>query len=217
MRRINSGLDIASLPLATLTLALLVALSVSPHAARAEPAHEPAPPTSTPPSAFDRPFAIAGYATAWHGAYGGLGVGGRARWEPFEHLGLDLFAEHLAVQTPHGFRHDHPIGFNAYIPIPLTTALRLRPLAGFCAVLSFIASDEAEAPHADDVLLGVHAGLGLELALGSHVSAFAEVQASAWLGHDRTVQGWTGAIDNGIAPFGVVQAALGLSWHLGAS
>ncbi len=176
-----------------------------------------AAPTARADSPFDRPFAIGGYATAWHGAYGGVGFGGRARWEPFERLGFDLFSEHLVVRTPNGFRHDHPIGFNAYVPIALTEALRLRPLFGFCAVLSFISGDEAEAPHADDVLLGVHGGLGLELALGSSFSAFAEIQTSVWLGHDRTVQGWTGAIDNGVSPFGVVQAALGLAWHLGSS
>lgn len=207
MRQINSRLALAL---------SFVAVLLSSQIALAEPPRQPAATRPSAPSPFDQPFAIAGYATAWHGAYGGIGIGGRARWEPFERLGIDLYSEHLVVQTPHGLRHDHPIGFNAYVPIPLTAALRLRPLFGFCAVLSFIKSDEAQAPQADDVLLGVHGGLGLELAIGSSLSAFAEAQASVWLGHDRTVQGWTGAIDNGMSSFGVVQAALGLAWHLGA-
>lgn len=168
-----------------------------------------------PTSPFDRVFAIAGYGTSWAGSYAGGGVGGRIRIEPFSRFGIDLFGEALIVQTPHGLRHDHPIGFNIYVPFRLDEVWRLRPLLGMCVVASFIEPEEKRAPRADDVLVGAHGGIGFERALGSHFSVFVEAQGSVWMGHDRAVQGWTGAVGNEMKPFAVAQAMLGVSAHLG--
>lgn len=165
-------------------------------------------------SPFDRPFGIGAYATGWHGAYGGAGVGGRLRYEALPFLGLDLFGEALLVQAPHGIRHDHPIGFNLFVPFRLG-AVRLRPLLGMCVTLSFTHSDEPGAPGATTVLVGAHLGGGVELALNSRLSLFAEGKAVVWVGNDRTVQGWTGAVGNTVRPFVVGQAQVGLLVHLG--
>jgi len=164
---------------------------------------------------FSRRFAVAAYGTGWEGSYGGAGVGGRARWEAFRYLGLDLFAEALAVQSPHGGRRDYPIGFNLFVPFRLSERWRLRALLGMCAVMSFIDASEPGAPPANDVLLGLHTGAGAEVALSEGVSLFGEVQAVSWMGHDRAVQGWTGAVGNDLRAFAVAQVVVGLSLHVG--
>ncbi len=165
-------------------------------------------------SPFERPFALGAYVTGWHGAYGGAGVGARIRLEPFRFLGVDLFGEALLVQAAHGLRHDHPIGFNLYVPFRFGRA-RLRPLVGMCVTASFIHPEEPGAPGANTILVGAHAGLGLEVALHDRLSFFAEGKAVVWVGNDRTVQGWTGAIGNEVRPFVVGQAQLGLLVHFG--
>jgi hypothetical protein len=166
-------------------------------------------------SPFDRTFGLGAYATGWHGAYGGYGVGGRVRLEPWRFLGVDLFGEALLVATPAGVRHDHPIGFHLYMPFRVTESVRLRPLLGMCVVASFIEPTEPNAPRADDVLVGAHVGGGVDVALHGRVSLFAEAKAVVWVGHDRSVQGWTGAVGNQVQPFVVGQAQVGLMVHLG--
>jgi hypothetical protein len=163
---------------------------------------------------WDHLFGLGAYATGWGGSYGAAGVGAAIRVEPFTFLGVDLFGEALWVESPAGFRHDHPIGFNLYVPFRLGR-FRLRPLIGMCVTLSFIEPLERDAPRADDVLVGAHAGAALEFALARRVSLFATGKAVVWVGHDRTVMGWTGALDNTVQPFVVGQATLGLMVHLG--
>ncbi len=162
---------------------------------------------------FDRTTALAGYAAGWAGSYGAAGLGGRLRVEPLRYAGVDLFAEHYVVEAPQGFRHDHPIGFDLYVPVALGGGVRVRPLAGMCAVGSFVRSEVEDAPGADDVLFGVHGGAGVELALGERVSAFLDGKAVAWAGHDRAVRGWTGSVGSELSAFGVAQVGLGLQVH----
>jgi len=159
-------------------------------------------------------FGLAGYATGWAGSYPGVGLGGRARWEPFALLGVDVFAEHILVENDGGLRHDHPVGFDLYLPIDLGAGLRVRPLFGFCAVFSFSAPEEEDGPRADDVLFGIHGGAGVEWAPLSQWSLFLDVQAVGYLGHDRTGQGWTGSVEEELTTLGVVQADLGIQLHL---
>lgn len=166
-------------------------------------------------TAFDRPFAIGVYASGWLGAYAAIGGGGRLRWEPFDLLGVEVFGEGHAVEWPGAIRHDHQLGFNLYVPIVLIPEVRLRPLFGFCTVLSMIESNEDHAPRADDVLFGIHAGLGVEWALGTWASVFVDVQATAWMGHDRTARGWTANLGGDYVPYGTVQGLLGVMVHLG--
>lgn len=166
-------------------------------------------------SAFDRPFAIGGYASGWLGAYSAVGGGGRLRWEPFDLLGFDVFGETHVVEWPGAMRHDHQLGFNMYVPVELTEWLRLRPLFGFCVVLSMIEPADTHTPRADDVLFGVHAGGGLEASIETWASVFLEVQATAWMGHDRTQGGWTGGVGGDYVPFGTVQGLLGVALHFG--
>ncbi len=166
-------------------------------------------------SPFDRTFGFAAYGTGWAGAYGGGGVGARVRVEFLPWLGADFFGEALLVTAPTGVRHDHPIGFNLFVPVRLGRVVRVRPLVGMCVVASFIEPTEPQAPRADDVLVGAHAGAGLELALHDRLSFFVEAKAVVWLGHDRSVQGWTGAVGNEVQPFLVGQGQVGLTFHLG--
>lgn len=168
-----------------------------------------------PVRAFDRPFGLAIEGVGWAGDYAAAGAGARARWEPFERLGVEVFAQSLFVENAGGMRHDHPVGFNAYVPFDLSDAIRLRPLFGFCAVISMIDPEERGAPRADDVLFGVHGGAGLEVGFASQWSFFVDVQGIAWLGHAREGQGWTGAVTGDYTTFGVVEATAGLQLHLG--
>ena len=166
-------------------------------------------------SAFDRSFALGSYASAWAGAYDAIGGGGRLRWEPFELLGFEVFGEAHAVAWPGAIRHDHQLGFNMYVPIELTTWLRVRPLFGFCVILSRIEPGESSTPRADDVLFGIHGGAGIEASIDSWASVFLDVQAAAYMGHDRSQGGWSGGVGGDYVPFGNVQGVLGMAVHFG--
>jgi hypothetical protein len=137
------------------------------------------------------------------------------RRSPF--LGLDLFGEALIVPVAHGLRHDHPIGFNLFVPFRIGQVVRLRPLLGMCVTPSFFHPEEPGAPRADTILVGAHAGGGLELALHDRLSFFLEAKAVAWFGNDRSVQGWTGAVGGDVRPFLLGQAQLGFTFHLGGA
>lgn len=207
----------------TVTLSASVAGAVTPAPSEEPPARaavitDSPPPPSTPAikSPFERTFGFGLYGTGWAGSYAGAGVGGRIRVEPWRYFGIDLFGEALMVEAPNGIRHDHPIGFNLYVPVHVTPTLRVRPLLGMCVVASFIEPQEKGAPRADDVLVGAHLGVGVERALDSRLSVFLESQVHAWMGHDRAVQGWTGAVGNDLKPFAVAQAVAGFTAHFGA-
>lgn len=167
-------------------------------------------------SPFGRAFTFRAYGTGWEGAYGGVGLGGSLGWVPSRWVGLDLFGEGLLVQAPQGLRHDHPVGFNLFMPLRLSEYVQLRPLFGMCVVASLIEPAQAGAPRADDLLFGAHGGVAIDGALDRLFSAFVEVKAIAWAGHDRAVQGWTGAVGNTLHPFVVGQARVGLTLHFGS-
>jgi len=103
------------------SLVLALTLLCAPLTARAQESEF----TNTS-SAFDRPFALAAYVSGWAGSYSAGGIGGRARWEPFAELGVEVFGEGHIVEWSEGIRHDHQIGFNLYIPIALTNRRSLR-------------------------------------------------------------------------------------------
>ncbi len=194
-----------------LVLALFSVLFVSSASAQATQPTAPTPPRS----AFDRSWALGAYASGWAGAYEAVGGGGRLRWEPFELLGFEVFGEAHAVQWPGAIRHDHQLGFNMYVPIELTPWLRIRPLFGFCVVLSMIEPGESSTPRADDVLFGVHAGAGIEASIDTWASVFFDVQGAAYMGHDRSQGGWSGGVGGDYVPFGNVQGVLGVAVHFG--
>ncbi len=162
---------------------------------------------------FQKDFALGVYGLGWTGPYEGAGVGFRARWEPFERLGVDVYSEHLLVQDPEGLRHDHPVGFNLYVPFSLTEYLRLRPLFGFCAVFSMVHPD-AQTDRLDDVHFGIHAGAGLELALGRHFSTFLDIQATGYLGHGREIGGWSAHVGDQLDAWLVWSGAIGIQAHI---
>jgi hypothetical protein len=166
------------------------------------------------PEPFAHRFGFAGYAMGWAGTYGAGGVGGRIRFEAFPRLGLDLFGEALVVAVPRGFRHDHPIGFNLFVPFRVSQAMRLRALLGMCVTASFLHPESPMAPRADTILVGAHVGGGVEVALHDRLSAFADAKAVAWWGNDRSVEGWTSATTDLRWSF-VGQLAIGLMVHFG--
>ncbi len=193
-------------------VALAATLGVSTPARAADATSDDA----TRRGAFERPFALSGYGVGWAGAYTAGGVGGRVRWEMAPgRFGVELLAEHLIVDSPGGFRHDHPIGFNLYVPFALSRSVRLRVLAGACTVFSFVEPEHAGAPRADDILFGVHGGAGVEIALAERVSWFLDAQAIGYLAHDRTGKGWTGSVGGSERPIAVLQPTTGLQIHLG--
>jgi len=165
-------------------------------------------------TAFDREWALGIYTTGWLGDYAGAGAGGRLRWEPFELLGIDVWCESLIVEWPGGLRHDHPVGFNLYVPITIVPEVRIRPMLGLCASFSLIEPSEQDGPRADDVQFAIHGGAGIEFSPDRRFSFFVEVQAFGYLGHDRTAEGWTGSVDEGYTYFGTVQGAAGFQVHI---
>ncbi len=192
---------------------LLVMLVAAPVFAQetqvAAPAPEPAPKSRSP---FDNYLGIAAYGTGEGGSYAGGGIGARVRIQPWRFVGVDLFGEAMMVASPHGLRHDHPIGFNLFAMFRFGR-VAIKPLLGACVTFSFIEPTEADAPRADDVLFGPHAGVGLEVALHRRLSFFAEGKAVLWFGHDRSLQGWTGAVGGNVQPFVVGQGMIGLMFH----
>ncbi len=171
-------------------------------------------PTERELSPFEREWAIGGYATGHAGSYLAGGIGGRVRWEPYDFLGFEAYLEATIVDWPGGFRHDYPNGFNVYVPVR-EGDFRFRPFVGFCDILSFIEPQQEHAPRADDVLFGAHAGVGVEYALHSLASVFADLQANFYAGHDRTAEGWTGGVDEQLGFFWNLQLNLGVQLHLG--
>lgn len=166
-------------------------------------------------SPFDREFAVALYGTGHAGSYWAGGVGGRLRWEPFELFGVEAYLEATVVDWPgEGFRHDYPNGFNLYIPIR-SGDIRLRPFLGACDILSFVEPAQPDAPRADDVLFGLHAGVGAELALQTMLSLFADLQVNGYLGHERISEGWTGGVSEDFNVFWSVQLNFGVQVHVG--
>lgn len=195
--------------LAPLALALFVAAPTASVHAQA-PLH---PPAGEEHLAAEQPFAIGAYGAGWLGAYAAAGVGGHLRWEVLDELGIELLGEALVVESPSGFRHDHQVGFDVYVPLRLGAGLRLRPFVGFCTVFSLVEPAEQFAPRADDVLFGPHAGLGIEASLGHWFSLFLDAQAALWAGHDRSSSGWTGATSESYAFFGTAQLRAGAAVH----
>jgi hypothetical protein len=190
---------------------VVLALALVTSSARAsELEGETKPATSLP--VFDQPLAIGGYTLGGFGAYDAGGVGGRARWEFWQHrAGLDLFGEAMKVDwSGGGSRYDIPIGFNIYAPLALGRRVRVRGMAGFCAVFSMIQPAQEGAPPANDVLFGVHGGAGLEVALAGPVVFFVDAQAVWYVGHDRTSQSWSGSVSGAFAETVVFQPSTGL-------
>ncbi len=184
--------------LSVLVLALPTSLAAEPPAAA---------------DAWDRPFVLASYAAVRGGSYAAGGVGGRARWEPGRRIGLDLYLEATHVDTPGGFRHDYPNGFSIYTPLQVGR-FRVLPYLGFCDVISLVEPTQPGAPRADDVLIGAHAGVGMEFAITPSWSAFAQGQLDAYAGHDRASGDWTGDVAESLTPFVTGQLNVGVQFHI---
>ena len=163
---------------------------------------------------FERDWALSSYVSTWQGDYQSIGLGGRLRYEPLDMLGLEVYGEAFYVDWPETIRHDYPVGFNIYAPWAVTSWLRLRPLFGFCAVFSFIEPLHEHAPRADDVMFGVHGGGGVEVGVSDTWSIFFDTQEVVYFGHDREVDGWTGAVGEALETNVTAQINLGLQLHL---
>ncbi|MCA9513872.1 MAG: hypothetical protein KC635_02915, partial [Myxococcales bacterium] len=151
-------------PAASLAVALTLALALAALPARALADDDARVAASAEVGAFDRDFALGVYYSNWSGSYGSSGVGFKIRWEPLDELGIELVSEVLSVDTGgSGDRTIIPAGFSLYVPIALTGGVRVRPIAGLCTMLSFGEGKDGTA--SNDVLFGVHAGVGAEVAL----------------------------------------------------
>ncbi len=164
-------------------------------------------------TAWDRPFAMGTYAVVRGGDYQASGLGGRARWQPSPHVGVEGYLEATVVDVAGGFRHDYPNGFNVFVPVQMGP-FRARAFLGFCDVLSFVEPAQEGAPRADDVLIGAHGGLGAELAVAPGWSVFVEGQTDVYAGHDRASRGWTGDVGEDLLPFWTGQVNAGVQMHL---
>ena len=173
-----------------------------------------APATADADDPFSAFGGLAVYGTGWDGDYAAVGLGGRARLEMGETIGVDLFAEVADVEIPRTVRRDLVVGFDLYMPFSIVPRVRIRPMFGFCADFSFVEPHHDLAPRADDIGFGIHAGAGVEVGLGSQWSVFADVQQVAWFGHDRSASEWTGSLDGDIELSTLTQGRVGLQLHL---
>lgn len=165
------------------------------------------------PPAFEQPIAVGAYGTARGGSYGARGVGGRFRWEPDAPVALELYLEVETVDWSGGPRLDLPNGFRIYRPIAWGP-VRVKPGFGFCDIVSLVGPTQPDGPRADDVLLGVHADLGAEVAFSRSWSLFLDGQADVYAGHDRKSGGWTGDVGESLRPFATAQVNLGVQVHV---
>lgn len=195
--------------------AIALAFALTLLAPRTLEAQDEAPIPYDQVHAFDREFGVAIYGTVHAGSYLAGGLGGRLRWELFEWLGLEAYLEATLVDWEGGgFRHDYPNGFNVYVPVRVDD-FRFRGFIGFCDILSFVEPEQPDAPRADDVLFGAHAGIGAELAVHPMFSVFADLQVNVYAGHDRSAGGWTGGVQEELVPFWNVQLNVGTQFHAG--
>lgn len=192
-------------------LAVLLALPLlAPSFAAADDARVP----WSRSDAFDRDLGIGFYASGRAGYREAAGLGGEVRWEPFDRLGVDVFAEAFVVDEPGYRRLDVPVGFDLYVPFRLGERVRLRPLAGFCSVFSFQDSQREGVDATHDVQFGIHAGGGLEVALGRFLSLQLDLKGIVYFGHDRYAGGWDDHVSKDLRAFGIAQANLGVMVRL---
>ena len=214
-----------------LAAAVLVALAMLAPAASAAPRagydDDPYPyeyPYGPPPPAvaaaakdegpFDRSFGLSAYYSRWAGGYDAGGVGFRIRWEPLELLGIEVFAEVLDVTVPTGTRINLPSGFNLYVPLELIDGFRVRALAGLCTMFTFDSAGSSGGPNSQDVQLGVHLGLGAEVALTDQLSLFLDATYQGYWGHGRDLSAWSASLEDELRRQDSVQVGLGLQFHL---
>jgi len=167
-------------------------------------------PTTARADAFTKPWALAGYAVGGGGDYGSVGIGGRIRWELLPGtFGLEVFGQQTAIDWPGPERMDHVGGFALYMPFRLGQRVRVRPLAGFCAMLSRVDPARTGLPRDDDVLTGVHGGVGVEAALTDRLVLFADAETWAYVGNAEAADGWSRIGSLGVAT--IATATVGLS------
>ena len=163
-------------------------------------------------SAFDREFGIAFYGLGQFGPYLGGGGGVRLRWEPIDWLGFESFLEYASVENDGAPRHDIPNGVQAYVPIVLVKdTLRIMPKIGFCDVISLIENDNTGTAGSNDIMVGAHVALGVELSLGRFSSAFIDAKFTGYAAHNRYAGGWGSGIDGDLVFLPVFQVQAGMN------
>ncbi|PKN56778.1 MAG: hypothetical protein CVU56_14435 [Deltaproteobacteria bacterium HGW-Deltaproteobacteria-14] len=172
------------------------------------------PPAVEAAAPFSRAWGLSAYYSRWAGGYDAGGVGFRIRWEPLELLGIEVFAELLDVTVPTGSRVNLPSGFNLYVPLELLDGFRVRALAGLCTMFTFDSAGSSGGPDTQDVQLGVHVGLGAELALTDQLSLFLDATYQGYWGHGRELGAWTATLEDELRRQDSVQVGLGLQFHL---
>lgn len=169
---------------------------------------------TVPSGPFARPFGISAYYAGWAGGYDAGGVGFRLRWEPFTHLGLEVYSELLDATVPVGSRLQLPSGFNLYIPIEPLADFRVRALAGLCTMFVFNSAAKAGGVDTQDVQFGVHLGAGAELALHDQLSVFLDLTYQGYWGNRHSGDAWSGALNDELDRTDSAQLGLGLQLHL---
>ena len=81
-------------------------------------------------------------------------------------------------------------------------------------MFSFFHPDQSGVDRVDDVHFGVHAGAGIEKALGRFVSLFLDAKGVLYFGHDRYSGGWATHVGDQVQAWGTAQLNLGVTAHL---
>ncbi len=158
----------------------------------------------------DHPIAIGTRASGWFGDYFAPGLGGHIKIRPWSWLGVELFSDNFARPQDGVWRHDHVIGFSAYLPAILAgDDWFIGPSLGACVDFRF-AHPEGETPSTSDILFGVHGGLMAELFLANGFSMQMNATVYAYIGHETEFERWSAQISNElqVAPQGLVTAGL---------
>jgi len=148
------------------------------------------------------------------GAWSSGGVGGWVAVRPLRHLGLQLFSDNTLRLQPASYLHHHVIGFRLFAPVLDTRHISLSPTMGMCVDFAVDTPRDRDAPGAQDVRFGQHAGALLEVHAGRRVSVVLEASAYLYLGRDMATAGWTAQVSPGLQAMPAGSASLGIAYAL---
>jgi hypothetical protein len=144
-----------------------------------------------------------------------VGLGSRIRFEPGR-LSIDVYGDRLMLDAGDGLRRQVPLGFTIGLPLGLTNRLSVRPQLGISALYSSFNALDSLDNRTEDLLIGLHGGAGLELALNHRISAFWDYSAVGYLSLVHNAGGLLGDYEQEKRRFGALQSAVGVRAALGS-
>jgi hypothetical protein len=156
------------------------------------------------------PLEVGAHLGMWGGGYVAPGIGGHLAWRPLRRWGVQGFWNSFAMVADGALRHDHVIGFSSYEPLIGGGRAFLAPTAGLCVDFRFANPIGRDAPMAQDIRFGVHAGLMGQVYLVRNLTAELDATAYGYWGNDSKLEAWSATASNTLtfSPVGELTAAI---------